>query len=69
MEEIQSLLQEAGFEDVKVEVAFELMKTVENQGGESGEEKKEPFPFLICTGRKAYMWGRREERQEEKLRC
>lgn len=53
-EDIQKIIEEAGFESVTVETAFELPKRVESEPGkgdiESGPTKV--FPFLICSGTK-----------------
>lgn len=45
-EEMERLIGEAGFEDVKVERAFVLEKFVEEEG------REREFPFLICLGRR-----------------
>lgn len=50
---MKHLLESAGFQDVKVEVEYELLKTVESQEEGEGNERKEKFPFLICRGLKA----------------
>ncbi|KUJ13232.1 uncharacterized protein LY89DRAFT_687425 [Mollisia scopiformis] len=55
--EVEEMLLEAGFVDVKIETAFEMDKFVEESPGagvvrgEGGTKMK--FPFLICLGRKA----------------
>jgi hypothetical protein len=53
--EIEDLLQQAGFVDVNVETAFGIEKDVESiLGGGMGEgnTQKMTFPFLICMGKK-----------------
>lgn len=50
--EIEQLLKSAGFEDVKVETAFEMEKAVESEPGKGDSGKLMAFPFLICQGRK-----------------
>lgn len=51
------LMRAAGFEDVRVEVAWEALKAVETFPGEFGQPgpprgRDMTFPFLICLGRK-----------------
>ncbi len=52
------LMSEAGFVDVKVEVAWTMEKEVERWPGEWGQKKPDggcasmEFPFLICQGRR-----------------
>lgn len=50
--EMEQLLKDVGFEDVKVERAFELDKAVETQPGSGELEDTLRFPFVICYGLK-----------------
>jgi len=49
---MRALLEGAGFEEVRVETAFEMEKMVETEPGNRVMEHKMTFPFLICLGRK-----------------
>lgn len=49
---MEEVLTQAGFEDVQVETAFELVKMVETVPGNRVMEHKMTFPFLICRGRR-----------------
>lgn len=53
----KKLMEDVGFEDVVVEVAWHMRKAVERWPGEWGAEKPDnmmaqhmDFPFLLCTG-------------------
>ncbi|KAK4154951.1 S-adenosyl-L-methionine-dependent methyltransferase [Chaetomidium leptoderma] len=48
--QIRSVLEEAGFGDVKVETAFEMEKKVETEPGSGVMGPVVMFPFLICEG-------------------
>ncbi|KAK4134642.1 S-adenosyl-L-methionine-dependent methyltransferase [Trichocladium antarcticum] len=48
--EMRVLLEEAGFEGVKVETAFEMGKAVETAPGSGVMGEEMVFPFLICEG-------------------
>jgi 2-polyprenyl-3-methyl-5-hydroxy-6-metoxy-1,4-benzoquinol methylase len=50
--DMEELLKEVGFVDVKVETAFELDKAVEMVPGNKVMKSIARFPFLICCGRK-----------------
>ncbi|KAK4169868.1 S-adenosyl-L-methionine-dependent methyltransferase [Cladorrhinum sp. PSN259] len=50
--EILELLKNAGFEDVKVEIAFEMEKAVESEPGKGDGTDLMTFPFLICQGKR-----------------
>ncbi|KAL2267340.1 hypothetical protein VTJ83DRAFT_4617 [Remersonia thermophila] len=51
-DEMQALLEEAGFADVSVETAFALEKKVETEPGSGVMGPSMVFPFLICQGKK-----------------
>ncbi|KAF2427410.1 methyltransferase type 11 [Tothia fuscella] len=51
-EEMEKLIKEAGFVDVRVEEAWRMEKEVEGATGGDGEVEVMEFPFLICLGRK-----------------
>ncbi|KAK4180517.1 S-adenosyl-L-methionine-dependent methyltransferase [Triangularia setosa] len=53
-EDIRKIIEEAGFEGVTVETAFELSKQVESEPGKRDIENgwTMVFPFLICSGTK-----------------
>jgi SAM-dependent methyltransferase len=51
-DEIETLIKEAGFEEVKIETAYVFSKEVEAEGPASPAITME-FPFLICLGRKS----------------
>ncbi|EGS21869.1 uncharacterized protein CTHT_0037410 [Thermochaetoides thermophila DSM 1495] len=51
-DEIKTVLEEAGFVDVKIETAFELEKQVETEPGSGVMGPTMVFPFLICEGTK-----------------
>lgn len=51
-EEMRKLLEDAGFVDIKVEVAFELEKPVETLPGSGAMGPNMTFPFLACEGRR-----------------
>lgn len=50
--DMEALLLEAGFADVKVETAFEMDKAVETEPGSGVNGPTMTFPFLICIGTK-----------------
>ncbi|KAK3989392.1 S-adenosyl-L-methionine-dependent methyltransferase [Cladorrhinum sp. PSN332] len=50
--EIDELLREVGFQDVKVETAFEMEKAVESEPGNGDGTYLMSFPFLICQGKR-----------------
>ncbi|KAK4212642.1 S-adenosyl-L-methionine-dependent methyltransferase [Rhypophila decipiens] len=50
--EMTRLMENAGFVDVKVEVAFEMEKPIETFPGSGIMEGKMNFPFLFCEGRR-----------------
>ncbi|KAK1780208.1 S-adenosyl-L-methionine-dependent methyltransferase [Copromyces sp. CBS 386.78] len=53
-EEMEGVLRQAGFEEVKVERGFVLSKRVESEPGK-GDMESGPvmeFPFLVCEGRR-----------------
>jgi SAM-dependent methyltransferase len=50
--EIRRVLEGAGFEEVRVETAFEMGKKVETQPGSGVLGPVVVFPFLICEGTK-----------------
>lgn len=50
--EIQKILEEVGFRDVKVETAFEMEKAVETAPGSGDLKELMTFPFLVCEGTK-----------------
>lgn len=49
-DEIERMINEAGFESVKVETAYVFTKEVDAEGGLPARDMD--FPFLICLGRK-----------------
>ena len=51
-EEMRRLMEEAGFVDIKVEVAFEMSKLVETEPGSGINGPSIVFPFLVCEGRR-----------------
>ncbi|EXJ87020.1 hypothetical protein A1O3_03977 [Capronia epimyces CBS 606.96] len=61
---IDTLMNEVGFVNVRVERAWSMDKVVEKYDGEFGDAPKGPrqpgqgeiksFPFLVCTGQKKY---------------
>lgn len=51
-QEVETMLKQAGFANVKVEVAFRMEKGVETIPGEGVKGEKMEFPFLICIGTK-----------------
>jgi SAM-dependent methyltransferase len=57
--DMEELLQEVGFVDVKVETAFELDKAVETVPGSGELRDPVRFPFLICCGTKPGMSDRK----------
>ncbi|KAK4223002.1 S-adenosyl-L-methionine-dependent methyltransferase [Podospora fimiseda] len=50
--EIEGVLKDAGFQDTKVETAFEMEKAVESEPGKGDGTHLMNFPFLICQARK-----------------
>ena len=56
--QMETWLKDAGFTDVKVDVAWKMWKDVERFPGEWGRKKPEgelertEFPFLLCRGRR-----------------
>ena len=44
------MINDAGFDQVKIETAFTFTKEAEDEDG--GPKKEMSFPFLICIGRK-----------------
>ncbi|RDL39897.1 S-adenosyl-L-methionine-dependent methyltransferase [Venustampulla echinocandica] len=50
--EVEMMLKDAGFVDVKVETAFRMEKGIETVPGEGVKGETMEFPFLICMGRK-----------------
>ena len=51
-EEMRGLMEEAGFVDIKIEVAFEMDKLVETEPGSGIQGPSMVFPFLVCEGRR-----------------
>ena len=49
-EEVEKQLADAGFTDIKVEVAFELKKEVDSEEGMEELSGEMAFPFLMCFG-------------------
>ncbi|KAM7203582.1 S-adenosyl-L-methionine-dependent methyltransferase [Rhypophila sp. PSN 637] len=50
--EMTRLMEDAGFVDIKAEVAFEMEKPIETFPGSGIMEGKMTFPFLVCEGRR-----------------
>jgi SAM-dependent methyltransferase len=50
--DMEALLRQAGFVDVRVETAFEMDKAVEMEPGSGDMGVTMTFPFLICIGRR-----------------
>lgn len=50
--DIEALLLQGGFADVRIETAFEMDKAVETEPGSGDRGHTITFPFLICMGKK-----------------
>ncbi|KAJ9139300.1 S-adenosyl-L-methionine-dependent methyltransferase [Coniochaeta hoffmannii] len=50
--EMEALLLQAGFADVRVETAFEMDKAIETELGSGVNGPTMTFPFLVCMGKK-----------------
>jgi SAM-dependent methyltransferase len=50
--DMEALLLQAGFVDVRIETAFEMDKAVETKPGSGVNGPTMTFPFLICIGKK-----------------